>query len=246
MTRTRLAGPRRLLLSGVLAVVTGLGSVAVAAAPANAQTTPRAFDAVTTQWEGGRWKHLGLKRDQYVIFDDLWVYERGVIRNKWPFLPSAFHSNLDAAAVIVEGRSWRYIFVQDNQIITFNDGGIITNRPFPPFPGSVLNDMDAVSAFYWDRVPAYMVTQGAAVYIFSGAGLSGPGRFPDNVVPFGFLSDLDDISVEQEGDGFKVSLYKGYERVIYYDALFGPDFLIERLDVRSKWPHLRPFFDATV
>jgi hypothetical protein len=240
-TRTRLAGTR-LLLSMVLTLVATVGLTAV---PAAAQTTPRGFDAVTTQWENGRWKHLGLKRDRYIIFDDWFVYEQGVIRNKWPFLPSAFHTDLDAAAVVIDGRSWRYVFVKDDQIITFNDGGIINNIRFPSFPDSVRRNMDALTVYWFDRVQAYAVTQGESLYSFiPGVGFGGPFQVP-SFVPPEFRSNFDDISFEKEGDGVKVSIYKGYGRYIYYDSIFGSDFEVERLDVRNKWPHLSSFFNTT-
>jgi hypothetical protein len=241
VTRTRLAGSR-LLLSMVLALVATVGLTAV---PAAAQTTPRAFDAVTTQWEDGRWKHLGVKRDRYIIFDDFRVYEQGVIRNKWPFLPSAFHTDLDAAAVIIEGRSWRYVFVKDSQIITFNDGRIL-DVPFPNFPASVRQNMDALSVYYLYNTQSYLVTQGSNLYAFDVSRGVGPAFQVPSFVPFEFRSNFDDISVEQEGDAVKVSLYKGYERYIYVDSILGSDFFVERVNVRNKWPHLRTFFDSTI
>jgi len=238
MTRRRLAGPRRMLvLPVVLAVVASLG---LAAAPASAQTTPRAFDAVTTQWEGGRWKHLGIKNDRYVVFDDRRVYEEGLIRNKWPFLPSAFHTNLNAAAVIMDGSLWRYTFVKGNQIVEFNDNRII-NQVLPPF-----GNVDAFTIYYAYSVPAYVASVGSNLFSWdSASGVIRPSFQVPSFVPFDFRSNFDDISAEQEGDAFKVSLYKGYERLIYVDSVFGADYFVERVNVRNKWPHLNTFFNTT-
>lgn len=170
----------------------------------------------------------------------------GRARNKWPFLPSAFHTDLDAAAVVIDGRSWRYVFVKDDQIITFNDGGVLNNIPFPSFPDSVRRNMDALSVYWFDRVQAYAVTQGESLYSFiPGVGFGQPFRVP-SFVPLEFRSNFDDISFEKEGDGVKVSIYKGYGRYIYYDSIFGGDFEVERLDVRNKWPHLQTFFNTTL
>ncbi|WP_153277941.1 hypothetical protein [Saccharothrix syringae] len=43
------------------------------------------FDAVATQAEGRVWKHLGLRRDRYVLFNDGYIHQQGAIREKWPF-----------------------------------------------------------------------------------------------------------------------------------------------------------------
>jgi hypothetical protein len=245
----------RLLLISLTAATAVLAtvqpSVAAPARPVAAAATLRSFDAVATAEESSGWKHLALIGDEYTIFNDRGIFEGpALIRNKWPFLPARFTSNVDAAAVVLEGHKWKYLFVEGTEYVIFFDSGIVEGpRSYPAkwrFLGAGLsNGLDAISAHMPGRQWKHLATSGENYAYFTDSGpINGPGllrtRWP--WLPEQFLSNLDDVSVTQESytvNGVvltkdKISFYKGDERLIFSDASG-----IEELATLSvKWPFL--------
>jgi hypothetical protein len=247
-------GTRRQFARIAATILAVVALTAGAVQPSTAQTSSMAlrnFDTVTTAAESGGWKHLATIGDQYMIFNDGGVFEGpAFIRNKWPFLPARFTANLDAASVVLEGRRWKYMFVQDNERVVFFDSGIADGpQSYPgkwPFlsGGALGNGLDAVSAHMPGRQWIHYATKGQHYATFTDNGpTAGVGLIRDrwNFLPERFMSDLDDVSVEQEEviiGGFrftrdKISFYKGDERLI-----FGGSAVEEIVTLSSKWPFL--------
>ncbi|WP_043265303.1 hypothetical protein [Streptomyces sp. CT34] len=86
----------------------------------------RNIQALTAVMEDGRWKHLALAGDEYVVFTDEGIKDGpGSIARKWSFLPNRFQSNIDAAAVVGQDDGWHYTFIKGNERVVFTDKKIL-------------------------------------------------------------------------------------------------------------------------
>ncbi|QWQ43759.1 hypothetical protein KME66_24370 [Streptomyces sp. YPW6] len=71
-------------------------------------------------------KFLALAGDRYCFFlGDGKLVENGVIADKWRFLPSRFHADIDSAAIIVGSPRWRYLCTKGSEVVLFDDSGIL-------------------------------------------------------------------------------------------------------------------------
>jgi hypothetical protein len=253
-TRIRQA---RLAPIALLAVVTLLPLVGAPAAAAGAPvdaggTTPAAvgtpaigFDAVGTQSERRGWKHLGLRKDRYVVFNDGGAIETGFIRNKWPFLPAQFTFAVDAASIVFVGSRWKYVLVKGAEVVVFFDSGIVSG-PMPytsmwPFlPAALSSGLDVLTEHTENGLNVHMVSSGENFMIFNdnftvlAQGLIRQ-RWP--FLPPQFMSNLDDASIEPENGGWKLSFYKDNERIVFQDT----GFVFEQTIDTAKWPFLFNF-----
>ncbi|RSM72355.1 hypothetical protein DMH04_42740 [Kibdelosporangium aridum] len=231
----------------MLAVAAVFGLVTPAA---EARSAFRGFDAVATAVEpNGSWKHLALRGDQYVIFSDSGIFEGpAYIRHKWPFLPAHFTADVDAASVVRENNRWKYMFTQGTDRLIFFDTGIVEGPQFYPgkwpFLGAELyNGFDAVTAHMEGQSWIHLATAGENYAFFTdGRLIAGPGlirnRWP--WLPQQFMSYLDDAAVEVEQGRYKISFYKGAERLIFSDSRG----IEELVDIRHKWPFLSAWLGA--
>ncbi|MBW4721560.1 hypothetical protein [Saccharothrix obliqua] len=231
------------------------GSPATAAAPDAADGSSavayRGFDALATAEErnGTLWKHLGLIGDRYVIFDDTHIYEGPAsIAGKWPFLPSRFTSNLDAASVVLERGVWKYMFTKGTERVIFFDWGLaIAPQHYPsvwPFLGPQLsNGINAITTHLeGNNLWVHLTAAGEYYAIHNDTqARSGPTlirtRWP--FLPQHFTSNLDDASYTIEQGYPKISFYKGTERIIFNDVQ-----VIEHVNIVQKWPFLAGFLEG--
>jgi|GEM_PF-1811741 len=163
---------------------------------------------------------MALIGDEYAVFTDAGLVERPTrIAFKWPFLPEEFTHDIDSAAVYFSGNGfrWQRRWTKGNRMITFEDSGIIREQTLP------VGKYDAYAGFnyngkyccvftmatYGDRYTAWMEQ-------FPGQPIFGTEyplalRFP--YIPAHFTFDLDDISIESDGNAY--SFYKGNERIVF-------------------------------
>lgn len=219
-----------------------------AAAPAAVGTPVVGFDAVTTQAERNGWKHLGLRRDRYVIFNDATLFESGFIRDKWRFLPARFTTGVDAASVVMVDRRWQYTFVEGNEAVVFYDSGIVSGpAPYtslwPFLPAAFGNGLDAVTHHHENGQDVRLVTAGENYAFFRGSVLLDSGRISGRwpYLPAQFHANLDDASVEYQDGGWKISFYKDNERIVFQDNTGQVN---EQAISTVKWWFMRDFLIA--
>ncbi|WP_113699327.1 hypothetical protein [Nonomuraea lactucae] len=231
----------------LLAAIAVMG--AGAAAPTSALAAPstgvhradvsafRDFDAVTTVNERNVWKHMALIGDKYAIFNDSGLIEGPTsITQKWPFLPEQFTHDVDAAGISFSGPGfrWRHTWTKGNQAIIFEDSGIVSGPFAIPTPYDGISDVN-VGSGATARVQHLAVRGGFFTFFF---GLD--FRIPTSALadqaflPERFRSDLDDVSIEYESSGTKISYYKDNERIIFSDR----GRVVELVNLDVKWPFL--------
>jgi len=252
LARTYLSVPDRgwrwrLLGAVAAAVTTAVVAVPSAASAANNSgintssangLVVRDFDAVTTVSQNNVWKHLALIQDRYVIYNDFGIIEGpGRIREKWPFLPAEFVSDLDDASVEFSGPGfrWRYTFTKGTSAVVFEDSGIV----FGPF--QMVQDYDGLASFNnpFGFAPVnYFAVRGSQFVMFNS--LPGPavttelGSIPGILGEF--THDLDDVSVELQNGTLKYSFYRDNLRLIVQNGR-----AVELADLTQKWPFLINF-----
>ncbi|GAB1690850.1 hypothetical protein KRM28CT15_26530 [Krasilnikovia sp. M28-CT-15] len=225
------------LLSIAVAVVTLPMSAATAAA---ATTTLRNFDAVTTVERQNVWYHMALIGDKYVIFNDRGIIEGPqLIRLKWPFLPERFTHDVDSAGIAFSrsGYYWRHTWTKGNEVIVFEDAGIIPGQQFLPQSYDGISDFNNSTTTYFPI--SHMVVKGGNFAFFNDTNYAVTSGSISREFPFlpeYYTYGLDDISVEREPSGsLNYSFYKGNERLIFQDGR-----IIELVRLDLKWPFLNP------